>query len=131
MLKKEENGIVYYEFKHLADTGLVNHCFSTRKGGVSKAPYTSMNLAYHMGDSKKSVDENYRLICESIGFKQAQVKMTNQIHAAKVYHINHHGDVPEGIDGLITDISELVLTTYYADCVPLLFFDPVRKVIAN
>jgi hypothetical protein len=45
MLKKEKNNVIYYEFERIAATGLVNHCFSSRIGGVSKEPYRSLNLA--------------------------------------------------------------------------------------
>ena len=132
MLKKEKNGIIYYEFEHLAKTGLVNHCFSSRVGGVSKPPYTSMNLAYHMGDTRLDVDKNFQLISEAIGFDHEKIKMTRQIHQTGIQTINNEtGQITEDIDGLVTTISGPVLTTYYADCVPLLFLDPVKRVIAN
>ena len=131
MLEKEKNGIVYYEFENLANTDLVNHCFSSRIGGISKEPYTSMNLAYHMGDKVETVDENFKLISKVIGFDHEKIAMTNQIHQDEVHIINDYEPIPKGIDGLITTISGPVLTTYYADCVPLLFLDPIKKVIAN
>jgi len=132
MLKRENNGVIYYAFKHLAETGLVKHCFSSRIGGVSKPPYTSMNLAYHMGDDLTNVNENYQRICEVIGVKCESIKMTKQVHKTEIHSINDQGAcVPEGIDGLVTAVSDPVLATYYADCVPLLFLDPIKKVIAN
>ena len=130
MVRKEKNGIIYFEFEHFARTGLVTHCFSTRIGGISKLPYDSMNLAYHMGDNKADVDENFRLICQAVGFNHKKVIMTDQIH--ENYHlIVDDLTKPEWIDGLITEFPDFVLTSYYADCVPLLFLDPVQKVIAN
>lgn len=131
MLKKEKNGVIYYEFEHLAETGLVNHCFSTRIGGVSKAPYHSMNLAYHMGDDKADVDENFRLISRAVGFDSKQVVMTKQIHQDVIQTLGEGDDVREDVDGLITVTTGPVLTTYYADCVPLLFVDPVKRIVAN
>jgi len=130
MVKKEKNGIIYFEFEHFAATGLVDHCFSTRIGGVSKSPYDRMNLAYHMGDCKGDVDENFRLICEAVGFNHEKVIMTDQIH--ENYHlVVDEMTKPEWVDGLMTEFPGFVLTSYYADCVPLLFLDPVAKVIAN
>jgi len=130
MVKKEKNGIVYFEFEHFAETGLVNHCFSTRIGGVSKAPYDSMNLAYHMGDERADVDENFKLISEAIGFDHQKIVMTDQIH--ENYHlIVDDLTKPVWVDGLMTEFPNFVLTSYYADCVPLLFLDPVEKIIAN
>ena len=132
VIKREKNGIIYYEFELLAKTGLVNHCFSSRIGGVSKPPYTSMNLAYHMGDNPLDVNKNYQKICENVGFDYKQIKMTKQRHQTGIHVINEEDVcIPEGIDGLITTVTGPVLTTYYADCVPLLFLDPVKKVIAN
>ena len=130
MIKREKNGIVYYEFEHFAKTGLVKHCFSTRIGGVSKSPYDAMNLAYHMGDTKVDVDENFKLMCEAVGFDHQKVVMTDQIH--ENYHlVVEDMTQPEWVDGLITEFPDFVLTSYHADCVPLLFLDPVQKVIAN
>jgi len=131
MIRKEKNGIVYYEFENIASTELVNHCFSTRVGGVSKIPYHSMNLAYHMGDDKTNVNENFRLISHAVGFDYNQIMMTKQIHQKDVQILRKNDDVKEGVDGLITASIGPVLTTYYADCVPLLFVDPVKRVIAN
>ncbi|MCL1991106.1 MAG: peptidoglycan editing factor PgeF [Defluviitaleaceae bacterium] len=131
MVKKEKEGIIYYEFEHFNQTGLVNHCFSTRIGGVSKAPYASMNLAYHMGDVASDVDTNFKRISEAVGFDAALIVMSNQVHDAKLHVVENQTVVPAGIDGLITQVPGYALTTYYADCVPLLFLDPVKKVIAN
>lgn len=131
MLRKEKNGIVWYEFEHLSATGMVNHCFSSRIGGVSKAPYASMNLAYHMGDNQADVDENFRLINGVVGFDDQQVVMAKQVHQADIQIVGKGDHAREGVDGLITAVVGPVLTTYYADCVPLLFLDPVQKVIAN
>lgn len=130
MIKKEKNGITYFEFEHFAKTGLVNHCISTRLGGISKPPYHSMNLAYHMKDDAHDVNENFRLISEAVGFDHEKIVMTDQIHE------NYHQIVddltkPVWVDGLITEFPDFVLTSYYADCVPLLFLDPVEKIIAN
>lgn len=130
MLRKEKNGIVYFEFEHLAKTELVDHCFSTRMGGISKPPYDTMNLAYHMGDSKADVDENFRLLCEAVGFDYQKIVMTDQIHGQNA-HVVENLTKPEVADGLITGISGFVLTSYYADCVPIFILDPVKKVIAT
>lgn len=132
MIKREKSGIVYYEFQHLKATGLVDHGFSSRIGGVSKPPYTSLNLAYHMGDQRGNVEENYRRICKVLSLNHENIVMSKQVHQTEIYHINRDCfQVPEGVDGLITALPNYVLTTYYADCVPLLFLDPQKKVIAN
>ena len=131
MTKKEKNGIIYFEFEHLAKTGLVHHCFSSRIGGVSKPPYTSMNLAYHMGDMAADVDKNFKLISEAVGFDHKKIIMTDQIHQANIQVVDVDNHEHKEVDSLVTALPDYVLTSYYADCVPLLFLDPVKGVIAN
>ena len=131
MIKKEKNGVVWYEFEHMAKTGLVNHCFSTRIGGISKAPYDTMNLAYHMGDEKEAVNENFKRISAAVGFDSEKMAMTKQIHKAEVQTLSIDDQVDSGMDGLITTAAGLTLVSYYADCVPLLFLDPTKGVVAN
>lgn len=131
MVRKEKDGIVWFEFKHLADTGLVNHCFSSRIGGVSKHPFNTLNLAYHMGDEKLIVDENFKRIKKAVGFGKKKIVLTKQIHENKVENLDHTCEVSSGTDGLITSNQDLILTSYFADCVPLFILDPVKKVIAN
>ena len=131
MIKKETNGIIYFEFEHLAKTNLVHHCFSSRIGGVSKPPYTSMNLAYHMGDDLADVDQNFRLISKAARFDHKKIIMTDQIHHANIQIIGVDKPELKGVDSLVTAVPGHVLVSYYADCVPLLFLDPVKKVIAN
>ena len=130
MIKKEKDGIVYFEFEHFNKTGLVNHCFSTRIGGRSVAPYDSMNLAYHMGDAPDVVDQNFALMSAAVGFDADKIVMTDQIHE-NYHHVVYDDTKPEWVDGLITEVPGYTLASYYADCVPLLFLDPKAKVIAN
>ena len=132
MQKCEKNDIIWYEFAHFSQTGLINHCYTTRIGGVSEYPYKSMNLAYHMGDDPKKVDENFNRISATLGFDTKNLKMTTQIHGNTLFLCSTSQDqVADGVDGLITNIPNMTLTTYHADCVGILFFDPVKKVIAN
>lgn len=131
MIRKEKDGIVYYEFEHLAKTGLVRHCFSTRIGGVSQAPYDTMNLAYHMGDAQDQVDENFNRIAHAVRLDPAQITMTKQNHGSDVQVVAKGDAVIAKTDGLVTCEPGLVLTSYYADCVPLFFLDPIQGVVAN
>jgi len=132
MIRKEKNGVIWYEFEHMAQTGLIDHCFSTRIGGVSTAPQDTMNLAYHMNDRVEAVEENFRRMGAAIGFDPEKVIRTRQIHENHLQVMTADNDVvADGIDGLVTAKPDLVLTSYYADCVPLLFLDPKKSVIAN
>lgn len=111
----------------------VKHGFSTRLGGVSQGIFSSMNLSYHRGDGKEYVDENYHRMGRAIGFTLEQRVFSNQIHGTEIKVVSKQdcGKIMTGMDGLMTDEPGICLVTSYADCVPLFFYDPVKKVIAS
>lgn len=135
--KKDE--IVYITFPLLEKTNIVRHAFTTRLGGVSEGMYSSMNMSFTNGDSERKVFENYRRICSVIGTDHEKAVFSQQTHTSNV-RIVTEDDIGKGIikgrdytdiDGLITNIRKVTLVTQYADCTPLLFCDPVKKVIAS
>lgn len=128
----------YLMFPALAGTGIVRHGFSTKLGGVSQGSCATMNLSFERGDDPKAVRENYRRIASSIGFSVDDLVFSKQTHTTNIRLVTEKDrgagySRPVGytdVDGLITNIPNLVLTTFYADCVPLYFVDPARRVIA-
>jgi len=126
-----QNNIPFLTFKNLSETGIVKHCFSTRKGGISAGWFASMNLGFGRGDIDANVNENYRRICEAAGISHKKIVMTKQKHGTNIKKIEEVCEVPDNTDGLMTNQSGITLVTLYADCVPLLFCDPVLRVIAN
>lgn len=129
--------IEYLTFPLLSETGLVNHLFTTRMGGVSKDIYTSMNLSYSRGDDKGAVDENYNRIAAVFHSSPNQIVCSDQTHTTNVRLVTGN-DCGKGvtkqkdytdIDGLITDEPGIILATFYADCVPLFFIDTEHKAI--
>ncbi len=131
------NGVKYITFEILSKAGL-KHGFSTCVGGVSAASYQSMNLGFNRGDSYENVIENHRLFSEAVGYDYKKTVLSDQIHGAKIVHVteadagcgmNGEGGIKDA-DGLITDVCGLPIMTFYADCVPLFFYDPVKRVIA-
>ncbi len=127
----EKEGVLYITFPNLEKTGKVKHCFSTKIGGVSQGRYSQMNLSYTNGDKIENVDENFRRICACIGVEPSSIVKTHQTHTVNIINVNNLGELPEDIDGLITDKKGITLCSSYADCVPLIFLDPVREVIAT
>ena len=132
-----ENTVPFLSFRALDETGLVKHGFSTRLGGVSVGFLSALNLGFGRGESDENVLENLRRISESIGFDHKRLVTTNQTHTTNIRLVTEK-DAGKGIviprdysdiDGLITNVPELPLITYYADCVPLYFLDPVKKAI--
>lgn len=134
---KENKGVTYLTYPALEELSGFVHAFSTRLGGVSEGIYSSMNLSFTRGDDENSVMENYRRLAEAVGFSVENIVTSDQTHTANVRVITE-ADRGNGItkprpytdvDGMITNVPGLVLATFYADCVPLYFIDPVRKAI--
>ena len=133
----EKNGVPYFVFENLENTGLVRHGFSTRLGGVSEGCLSSMNLSFTRGDDPEKVRENFRRMGMVIGFETKDLVLSDQTHTTNVRLVTE-ADRGKGfdrerdytdVDGLITDTPGLMLVTIYADCVPLYFVDPVHKAV--
>jgi hypothetical protein len=137
MYLKETDGVPYFVFQNLEQTGLVRHGFSTRMGGVSTGYLGTMNLSFTRGDEPENVRENFRRIAKAIGFEPESLVLTDQTHTTNVRRVTEADrgkgySIPrdyQDIDGLITNVPGLVLATFYADCVPLYFVDPVHAAI--
>lgn len=132
----EKNGVVFLTFPKLVKAG-VKHGFSTRLGGVSTGVLGTMNLSFTRGDLRENVQENFRRIADAIGFEADKLVFSAQIHETKLRKVTKENcgegilrETKPGIDGLATNEAEVPLYTSYADCVPLLFFDPEKKVVA-
>ena len=134
---RNESTVPFIAFKALESTQLVKHGFSTRLGGVSEGFLSTLNLGFGRGESDENVMENLKRICKSIGFDYRRLVTTNQTHTTNIRVVTEE-DAGKGIviprdysdiDGLITNVVNLPLITYYADCVPLYFLDPVNKAI--
>ena len=137
ILREIEKEAPYLEYPLLADTKIVHHGFSTRLGGVSQGCYASMNLSFTRGDDEAAVRENYHRIAKSIGVKCENMVLSQQTHTTNVRVVTEK-DKGKGVvtpldytdvDGMVTNIPEICLVTFYADCVPLYFVDPVQKAI--
>ena len=137
LLRKRKGEVEYLSFPGIEKTGLVNHMFTTRKGGVSEGIFASMNLSYTRGDEKSSVDENYRRIAAVFDSTPDRVVCSDQTHTTNVRLVTET-DAGKGVvrdkdytdvDGLITNVPGLILATFYADCVPLYFVDTENRAI--
>lgn len=102
---------------------------STRHGGVSPAPYASLNLGLYTPDEDENVTENRKRFFKSLGILPQQVAGAHQVHGDRVCLLEKAGQI-EGYDALITQQKNLFLTVTIADCTPVLIYDPVNEVIA-
>lgn len=129
--------VEYLQYPSLEKCGLIKHGFSTRLGGISTGEFSSMNLSFVRGDDEDAVNENFRRIGEAIGVEPSRMVSSKQTHTNHVIVVDEscagngviRENVLEDVDGMVTNIPGLCLATFYADCVPLYFVDPVKKVI--
>lgn len=135
---REVNGQTpFLEYPLFSDTGIVRHGFSTRLGGVSGGCYSTLNLGFSRGDRIEDVQENFRRIASAIGVRCEDMVFSRQTHTANVRVVTEEDRGMgilrpveyEDVDGLVTNIPGICLVTFYADCVPLFFVDPVKKAV--
>ena len=131
--EKTVDGVPFLSYPMLEETGIVHHGFSTKLGGVSKGCWATMNISTTRGDDPEDVEENQRRIARAIGVKPEDMTFTNQTHTTNVAVVRaeNKGRRFMETDGMITNVPGICLVTFYADCVPLLFLDPVKKVVAS
>lgn len=123
-------------FDLLNGSGVAEHCFTTRRGGVSAGPYSSLNMALHVGDREQDVLENRHRACALLGASLDDLVAGQQVHGAGVAVVDaaqrgagsrqYESALPD-TDALITGRPGLVLASFYADCVPIYLLDPRRR----
>ena len=130
----EENGLVWLTSSLLSG---VPHGFSTRRGGVSPAPWDSLNLRSGCGDARERLEENYRRFCGAAGTDVTRVVLSRQVHETAVRPC---GDDDAGMgltrernfdaaDALITKTAGLPLAVFSADCGTILLYDPAHRAV--
>ena len=137
MAQQCRDDLEYLSFPLLERTGIVGHLFTTRNGGVSTGDCASLNLSFSRGESREVVLENYRRVCNVLGESCDNLVASMQTHTTNIRYVGaeacgmgvtrplEYSDV----DGLITDVPQVVLVCLFADCVPLYFVDPVKRAI--
>lgn len=129
--------LTFPSFEKYEEAELVRHCFSTREGGVSKGIYESMDLSFKLGDDLDDVYENFDRLAAAVGTTKDMIVSTDQEHTTNVIRVTA-ADAGKGItirpgfdsiDGLVTDEKGIALAVFGADCVPVMFIDPVKEAI--
>ena len=115
----------------------VPHGFSTRPGGVSPAPWDSLNLRPGQGDGPAALRENYRRFFAVLGLSETRAVLSQQTHTANIRRVTED-DAGKGVvrprdytdvDALITNVPDLPLTVFSADCGTVLLYDPIQGAI--
>lgn len=143
VMTEDGSPLEYLTFPSLEDIpgmkggGKVRHLITTRLGGVSQGEFASMNFSVERGDREEDVLANYRRIGKVLGCGPEDMTASHQTHTTNIRRVTA-GDRGKGVvrprdyenvDGLITDEQGIALVTFYADCVPLLFVDPMHMAI--
>lgn len=123
--------IRYYQFSTLENQGL-KHAVFTRQGGYSPAPWKSLNFGASVGDDPKRVGLNRQKALSTLGIDSLNIYDAYQIHSSEIIVTNRPLAVNEPhrkADGIITNQPGLTLMMRFADCVPILLYDPSCHVI--
>ncbi len=108
------------------------HTFTTRHHGVSREPYLSNNIAFHVGDDEHAVRHNQAALAKTMGYDLDRLTHMRQVHSDQIIIIDetYTFDKPPECDALITDLIDRPLMVMTADCTPILLYDHNRRIIA-
>jgi YfiH family protein len=135
LLRQETDGLVTYQFEHLATEGRTGkahlamvHAVFTRLGGVSVSPFATLNVGRSVGDDAAAVAENHARIYEHLAMDASRIATAGQVHSNRVAVVTARdgGRMFPNTDGLVTDEPGMALMLRFADCQPILLYDPVH-----
>lgn len=113
--------------------------FTGREGGLSKASWASLNMGLHVGDRDEDVIANRQILTEAVEWPFESWTCAEQVHGNRVFQVTEAergrgraslDDVIAGCDAIMTDVPNVLLASFYADCVPLFFYDPEHRAAA-
>jgi polyphenol oxidase len=131
MIRQNKNGLDFVQFESLAKYPLHQGIFG-RKGGVSPEPWSSLNLGGLSGDSRENIIENRKRIFSCFDLPVESIFDVWQVHGNRVICTDAARPLDQDhdkADAIFTDNPRVTLFMRFADCVPLFFFDPVKKLI--
>ena len=109
----------------------IKHCFFSRKNGFSKGYYESLNCGLGSEDQKENVLKNLELVSKKIGCKKESLITLNQKHSDQVIYFKNERSVKNKLtgDAMISEVKNIGISILTADCAPVLFYDPNKKII--
>ena len=130
------NGLIYDTADGLSAAGGIRHAFTTRHGGVSPAPFDTLNFADKRGDTAENLLENYRRLGLAAGFDGSRVVGCRQVHGdlVRIASEEHAGSIlwddrPYDADALVTNVANLPLVVFGSDCCTILLYDTLARCI--
>jgi len=130
MIIQEINKLKLLNFSNLLEHEGIIHYSTTRIGGLSKDHLESLNLGYTVKDKTTNVTQNLQLLAASLQIEKSQFVFPKQTHSAHIGIVRSNKDIFPDTDALITNAQGICISVRTADCVPVLLFDPKKKVIA-
>ncbi len=129
MISHNTNNVHYFTFQTLTNSDIV-HAIVGRYGGVSPYPYKSLNISTSTGDSKTNVAANVAIAYNALNLSTDTLNTVHQVHGQRTITV---GNQPIGTstkaDALITTTKGMSLFMKFADCAPLLIYDPYVNAI--
>jgi YfiH family protein len=115
----------------LAQLSCIEHGFFGARGGVSSGIYSSLNCGFSSRDDRKLVHENRRRVAACFGLNEANLHSLKQAHTTRVVQLDLDSDAQFDItaDGMVCNVPGVGLGALGADCAPVLFVDPVNRII--
>ncbi len=133
----ENQEVPFYVFENLQAISEIRHFVSTRQGGVSEAPFDTLNVSLRFDDPSR-VLQNRKILAEAVKMPAENFCWAQQVHGHRVALVGEKDrgrgrltwdDAIPNADAMITQTPYICLAVTSADCVPLLFYDPVQKAI--
>lgn len=131
MIFCSENGGGYYQFEHLAAYGQIRHAVFPRTFGASRAPFHRLNVSFSVGDDPAHVRANRDRVRRCL--QGAEVVFAHQVHGDGVIVVDDLAEfnAPPVGDAMVSALPGKALAVQVADCQPILFYDPQRRVVAS
>ena len=112
---------------------------TTRRGGYSTGAYGEFNINRYCGDDAEAIRKNRALLCQQLGVSDERLIMPHQVHLAQSIRIDEtffalseeeKQTCLEGIDAVMTNLTDVCIGVSTADCIPLLVYDPRQHAMA-
>lgn len=131
MIRHDAGAFRYYSFESFPSNQL-DHAVFTRLGGTSTGAYTALNLGGTVGDKPEAVLENHQLLFKIFGRPYESRFDVWQVHGTIMVYSDQarpRDQKHQPADGIFTDNPDVTLIMRFADCVPLVFYDPCKHIV--
>lgn len=132
MKLRYRDGIALYTFNNMDGWPELTQTVFGRVGGVSEPPFDSLNASFAVQDDPERVRANRELMARAVGWDPSRIVSAGQVHGDRAVAVTRRDagapDLP-ATDALVTNEAGVLLLLKFADCVPILLWDPVKRVV--